>query len=83
MANVKAYVLIVTDPSKTKEVYARLQEIREIVEVHEVMGPYDIICEIQVDDLTQIPPILGEHVRRIPVSRVQPPWWPSRSRTAR
>ncbi len=66
MANVKAYVLIVTDPSKTKEVYARLQEIREIVEVHEVMGPYDIICEIQVDDLTQIPPILGEHVRRIP-----------------
>ena len=66
MAQIKAYVLIVTDPVKTKEVYAQLQEVREIVEVHEVMGPYDIVCEIQVDDLTQIPPILGEHVRRIP-----------------
>ncbi len=65
MATVKAYVLIVTDPARTKDVYAQLQEIREIVEVHEVMGPYDIICEIQVDDLTQIPPILGERVRRI------------------
>jgi DNA-binding Lrp family transcriptional regulator len=66
MAKVKAYVLIVTDPAKTKDVYTRLQEIREIVEVHEVMGPYDIVCEIQVEDLTQIPPILGEQVRRIP-----------------
>ena len=65
MAMIKAYVLIVTDPVKTKEVYAQLQEIREIVEVHEVMGPYDIVCEIQVQDLTQIPPILGERVRRI------------------
>ena len=66
MGRVKAYVLIVTDPVKTKEVYARLQEVREIVEVHEVMGPYDIVCEIQVDDLTQVPPILGERVRGIP-----------------
>lgn len=66
MAAIKAYVLIVTDPVKTKDVYSQLQGIREIIEVHEVMGPYDIVCEIQVDDLTQIPPILGEHVRRIP-----------------
>ena len=66
MAKIKAYVLIVTDPVRTKEVYAELQEIREIVEVHEVMGPYDIVCEIEVDDLTQVPPILGERVRRVP-----------------
>ena len=65
MGTVKAYVLIVTDPVRTKDVYAQLQEIREIVEVHEVMGPYDIVCEIEVDDLTEIPPILGERVRRI------------------
>lgn len=65
MAVVKAYVLIVTDPVKTKDVYAHLQQIREIVEVHEVMGPYDIVCEIQVDSLTQVPPILGERIRCI------------------
>jgi len=31
MAKIKAYVLIVTDPAKTKDVYARIQEVREIV----------------------------------------------------
>jgi DNA-binding Lrp family transcriptional regulator len=66
MSRVKAYILIVTDPVRTKDVYAQLQAIREIVEVHEVMGPYDIVCEIQVNDITDIPPILGERVRRIP-----------------
>jgi DNA-binding Lrp family transcriptional regulator len=65
MSRVKAYVLIVTDPIKTKDVYRQLQEIREIVEVHEVMGPYDIVCEIQVDDLTEVPSLLGERIRRI------------------
>lgn len=65
MSRVKAYILIVTDPQKTADVYKQLQEIREIVEVHEVMGPYDIVCEIQVDDLADVPPILSRRVRRI------------------
>jgi DNA-binding Lrp family transcriptional regulator len=29
------------------------------------MGPYDIIVEIEVNDLSEIPPILGEGIRRI------------------
>ena len=66
MTRVKAYVLIVTDPVKTKEVFAQLQQIPQLVELHEVMGPYDIVCEIETDDLTEIPPILGEGIRRIP-----------------
>lgn len=65
MSKVKAYVLIVTDPVKTRDVYAQLQQIPELVELHEVMGPYDIVCEIEADDLTDIPPILGERIRRI------------------
>ena len=66
MTRVKAYVLIVTDPIKTKEIFAELQRIPELVEIHEVMGPYDIVCEIEAADLTDIPPILGERIRRIP-----------------
>ncbi len=66
MTRLKAYVLIVTDPVKTKEVFARLSQIPELVELHEVMGPYDIVCEIEANDLTEIPPILGERIRRIP-----------------
>ncbi len=66
MARVKAYVLIVTDPAATRDIYRALADIPEIVELHEVMGPYDIVCEIEAADLAQIPPILGERIRRIP-----------------
>jgi DNA-binding Lrp family transcriptional regulator len=65
MTRVKAYVLIVTDPVQTKDVFAQIKEIPQVVELHEVMGPYDIVCEIEADDLTEIPPILGERIRRI------------------
>ncbi len=66
MASVKAYVLIVTDPAATRDIYQALQQIPELVEIHEVMGPYDIVCEIEAADLAHIPPILGERIRRIP-----------------
>jgi DNA-binding Lrp family transcriptional regulator len=36
-----------------------------VKESHEVMGPYDIVVEIEVEDLAEIPPILGEGIRRI------------------
>jgi DNA-binding Lrp family transcriptional regulator len=62
---VKAYVLIVTDPVQTKTVLARIREIAAVKASHEVMGPYDIVVEIEVDDLSEIPPILGEGIRRI------------------
>jgi len=29
------------------------------------MGPYDIVAEIEVEDLADIPPILSEHIRTI------------------
>jgi DNA-binding Lrp family transcriptional regulator len=62
---VKAYVLIVTDPVQTKSVLAKIREIAAVKESHEVMGPYDIVVEIEVEDLAEIPPILGEGIRRI------------------
>lgn len=62
---VKAYVLIVTDPIRTKEVIRQIRDIPEVSQSHEVMGPYDIVVEIVADDLTEIPPILGERIRRI------------------
>lgn len=63
--SVKAYVLIVTDPIRTKDVMRQIQAIPEVAQSHEVMGPYDIVVEIVANDLTEIPPILGERIRRI------------------
>ena len=62
---VKAYVLVVTDPGKTKKVVEALSKVPGIAEMHEVMGPYDIVVEIEVENLQQIPQILGEKIRTI------------------
>ena len=62
---VKAYVLVVTDPGKTKRVVQAMRDVPGIIEMHEVMGPYDIVVEIEVANLQDIPPILGEKIRVI------------------
>ena len=63
---VKAYVLVVADPGQTKNVYAALKGVPGVVECHEVMGPYDIVVELEVESLTDVPPILGNRIRVIP-----------------
>jgi len=62
---VKAYVLVVTDPGKTRLVLQAMREIPGIGEAHEVMGPYDIVVQIEVANLQDIPPILSERIRGI------------------
>ena len=62
---VKAYVLIIAQPGKTREVISRIRQVKGVQESHEVMGPYDIIAEIEADSLTEIPPILGDQIRTI------------------
>lgn len=63
---VKAYILVVTDPGATKRVYEALVAVPGVTEIHEVMGPYDIIAEIEVANLVDVPPILSSQIRIIP-----------------
>ena len=60
---VKAFVLIVTDPGATRRVATALKTIKLVTAVHEVMGPYDIVVELEAPHLPDIPPILSEHIR--------------------
>lgn len=62
---VKAYILVVATPGATKSVYELLQKVKGIKECHEVMGPYDIVAEIEVENLSDVPQILGEQIRTI------------------
>jgi DNA-binding Lrp family transcriptional regulator len=64
--SVKAYILVVTDPGATKRVYDALAAVQGVTEIHEVMGPYDIIAEIEVPNLVDVPPILSSRIRIIP-----------------
>jgi DNA-binding Lrp family transcriptional regulator len=63
---IKAYVLVVTNPGETKNVYNAARAIPGVVEAHEVMGPYDIVIEIEVSSLSEVPPILSDKIRIIP-----------------
>jgi DNA-binding Lrp family transcriptional regulator len=63
---IKAYVLVVTNPGQTKNVLAQVRDISGVVEWHEVMGPYDIVIEIEVESLSDVPPILSDKIRAIP-----------------
>ncbi len=62
---IKAYVLVVADPGQTKQVKEKLRDVPKVTEIQEVMGPYDIVVEIEVDSLQEVPAILGERIRVI------------------
>lgn len=63
---IKAYVLVVTTPGETKNVVAAVGKVPGVVELHEVMGPYDIVVEIEVEQLSQVPGILSDQIRSVP-----------------
>jgi DNA-binding Lrp family transcriptional regulator len=62
---VKAYVLIVTAPGATRRVARAVKDLQYVAEVHEVMGPYDIVAEIETESLQEIPGLLAEQIRTI------------------
>lgn len=62
---IKAYVLVVTNPGETRNVVAAAKNIAGVVELHEVMGPYDIVIEIEVESLADVPPILSDQIRAV------------------
>ena len=63
---IKAYVLVVTDPGQTKNVVTAIGKVSGVKELHEVVGPYDIVIEIEVDSLSDVPPILSDKIRTVP-----------------
>jgi DNA-binding Lrp family transcriptional regulator len=63
--SVKAFVLIVVDPAVTTEVYEQLSGVEGIAEVHQVMGPYDLVAVIDVPTLSDVPAVISKHIRRV------------------
>jgi DNA-binding Lrp family transcriptional regulator len=64
-ATIKAFVLIVVDPARTTEVFEHLEVVVGISEVHQVMGPYDIVAVIDANNLTDIPALISQHIRSV------------------
>ncbi|OGY25254.1 MAG: hypothetical protein A2864_01275 [Candidatus Woykebacteria bacterium RIFCSPHIGHO2_01_FULL_39_12] len=62
---IKVYVLVVAEPGSDKKVAQALREMPEVTNVHEVMGPYDVVVEFQVETMQEVPPILTERIRTV------------------
>ncbi|MSQ11409.1 MAG: Lrp/AsnC family transcriptional regulator [Dehalococcoidia bacterium] len=66
---VKAYILITVDALRTREVMEVLRKDKRLHTVNEVLGPYDIVVEIESEQLDDVTKILREDVR--PVSGIR------------
>lgn len=60
-----AYVLVTADPTKTEAVAERLRTIPG-ARVHEVMGPYDMVVELEAEAIEYISQILRNSIRPVP-----------------
>ena len=58
----KAYVLISADTAYAEVVADRLNELNGVVAVHEVLGPYDIVAEIEAGEVREIVRILRQKI---------------------
>ncbi len=62
---VNAYVLLTVDPGRTRNVVESLRAIPGAV-AREVLGPYDIVLELERDNVGDITGVVREKVRTIP-----------------
>jgi len=60
-----AYVLINTEPARTEAVIERLSAVPG-ARVREVLGPYDIVVELEADAPEYVTQILREKIRPVP-----------------
>ncbi len=60
-----AYVLLNVEPAKTQAVVDRLRKIPRAI-VHEVLGPYDIVVELEAETPEDLTTSLRTKIRPIP-----------------
>ena len=61
----RAYVLITAEPAKTRNVGEKLRDVRGAM-VHEVLGPYDFIVELEADTAEELTAVLRTKIRSMP-----------------
>ncbi len=61
---VNSYILINVEPARTRSVLEQLQTIPGAV-VHEVLGPYDIVVDLESDTQEDATAILRNKIRPI------------------
>ena len=61
---VNSYILINVEPARTRAVVEQLQSISGAV-VHEVLGPYDMVVDLEADTQEDMTSLLRNKIRPI------------------
>ncbi len=62
---VKAFILITTDARSSADVARQVLALPGVTEAYEVMGPYDIVAIVEVDELARITEVVSHGIRQI------------------
>jgi len=63
---VVAFVLVTLTPGSEKTVSKLLTDLKEVVEVDELYGEYDVIMKVKVSTLAELDTFLTDKIRSIP-----------------
>ena len=61
----RAFVLIEAEAGTKQDVAAKARGLPNVEAVDILLGPYDIVVELEADSLTDVPPILSDRIRII------------------
>ena len=65
------FVLISAAPAHEHEVYNKLIQVPEIIELHLVSGEYDLIAKIEAEDFEKLAEIVVNKIRSIGVTNTK------------
>ena len=63
---VTGLVLVKLVPGKEKQVLARLRNIKEVVHMSAVFGRWDLVLDMETQDLEQLSQVVVNEIRNIP-----------------
>ena len=61
-----AYVLITVQSGGEKEVLNRISNFKEIIEANLVVGEYDAVVKVRVEDISELDKFLTDKLRSLP-----------------
>ena len=61
-----AYVLITVQSGGEKEVLKRISNLKEIIEANLVVGEYDAVVKVRVEDISKLDKFLTDKLRSLP-----------------
>jgi DNA-binding Lrp family transcriptional regulator len=63
---VTAVVLVKVEPFKERKVYEAIQNFKEIQDIHQILGMYDIYLKVVCDTYEELSTMVLEVIRSIP-----------------